>query len=71
MCVAEVNEIDKLPRPAQYAVEYISSKGIQFLPVIDACEPQVLRALQKDKWAIVNKPFAIRTNTHTVFADCL
>ena len=41
------------------------------MPVIDACEPQVLRALQKDNWAIVNKPFAIRTNTHTVFADCL
>ena len=41
------------------------------MPVIDACEPPVLRALQKDHWSIVTKPFAIRTNTHTVFADCL
>lgn len=41
------------------------------MSAIDTCEPQVLRALQKDHWAIVNKPFAIRTNTHTVFADCL
>jgi len=41
------------------------------LPAIDACEPQVLRALQKDHWVIISKPFAIRTNTHTVYADCL
>jgi hypothetical protein len=41
------------------------------LSAIDACEPQILRALQKDGWAIVTKPFAIRTNKHTVYADCL
>jgi hypothetical protein len=41
------------------------------LSAIDACEPQVLRALQKDGWNIVNKPFAIRTNEHTVYADCM
>lgn len=41
------------------------------MPALDACEPQILRALQKDGWAIVTKPFAIRTNTHTVYADCL
>jgi hypothetical protein len=41
------------------------------LSALDACEPQVLRALQKDNWTIINKPFAIRTNTHIVFADCL
>jgi len=41
------------------------------LSAIDACEPQVLRALQKEGWEIVSKPFAIRTNEHTVYADCL
>jgi hypothetical protein len=37
----------------------------------DACEPEVLRALQKDGWTILSKPFAIRTNDHTVYADCI
>lgn len=41
------------------------------MPALDACEPQILRALQKDGWSIVTKPFAIRTNQHTVYADCL
>lgn len=41
------------------------------MSALDACEPQILRALQKDGWAIVTKPFAIRTNQHTVYADCL
>jgi hypothetical protein len=41
------------------------------LSAIDACEPEVLRALQKDGWTILNKPFAIRTNEHTVYADCM
>jgi len=41
------------------------------MSAIDACEPQVLRALQKDKWAVASKPFAIRTTTRTVYADCL
>ena len=41
------------------------------MSALDACEPQILRALQKDNWAIVVKPFAIRTNKHTVYADCL
>jgi hypothetical protein len=41
------------------------------LSAIDACEAQVIRALQKDGWTIVSKPFAIRTNEHTVYADCM
>jgi hypothetical protein len=41
------------------------------LPALDVCEPQVLRALQKAGWAVVTKPFAIRTNKYTVYADCL
>ncbi len=31
----------------------------------------MLRALQKDGWTILSKPFAIRTNEHTVYADCI
>jgi len=41
------------------------------MPALDACEPQVLRALQKDGWTILNKPLLIRTSEHNVFADCL
>ena len=41
------------------------------MSAIDACEPEVLRALQKDGWSILSKPFAIRTNEHTVYADCI
>ena len=41
------------------------------MPAVDACEPQVLRALQKDGWHIMDKPFAIHTNKHIVYADCM
>jgi hypothetical protein len=41
------------------------------LSAIDSCEPQVLSALQKAGWSIVHKPFVIRTNEHTVYADCM
>ena len=48
-----------------------TNEGIKSLSALDACEEQILRALQKDGWTIVTKPFAIRTNNHTVYADCL
>ncbi len=41
------------------------------MPALDVCEPPILRALQKDGWAIITKPFAIRTHKYTVYADCL
>jgi hypothetical protein len=36
---------------------------------IDECEGQVIKALEKSGWIIVDKPFLIRTNTRRVLAD--
>jgi hypothetical protein len=43
------------------------------MSAVDSCEPQVIRALEKDGWHILQKPFRIRiTVERTVFADlCL
>lgn len=30
------------------------------MPVIDACEPQVIRAFEKAGWVVINHPFTIR-----------
>lgn len=36
----------------------------------DACEPQIIRALEKDGWAIRNRPYSIRIRTgESVLAD--
>jgi hypothetical protein len=39
------------------------------MAALDSCEPQIIRALQKAGWAILNKPFMLRTDERTVFAD--
>ncbi len=41
------------------------------MSAIDACEAPIIRALQKSLWQIVSKPFIIRTDSRTVFADLL
>ena len=30
------------------------------MPAIDVCEPAVIRALEKEGWVVVNRPFSIR-----------
>jgi hypothetical protein len=30
------------------------------MPAIDQCEPQIIRALQKQGWKVIDRPFAIR-----------
>jgi len=39
------------------------------MPAYDNCEPQIINALQKDGWRIISKPYMIRTNKHTAYAD--
>lgn len=42
------------------------------MPAIDRCEPQIVRALEKDGWSVTHQPFAIRidkTRGGYVFAD--
>lgn len=39
------------------------------MAAIDSCEPQVIRALQKDGWQILYKPHSIRLSNRQVFAD--
>jgi hypothetical protein len=36
---------------------------------IDACEPQVIRALEKDGWQILAKPYVFRLVGRNLFAD--
>jgi hypothetical protein len=36
---------------------------------IDSCEPQVIRAFEKDGWEILEKPRVIRGDTTNVLAD--
>jgi hypothetical protein len=35
----------------------------------DICEPQVIRALEKEGWHLVRKPLPIRTGERTLLAD--
>lgn len=39
------------------------------MTALDACEPPIIRALQKDGWQIVSKPHMIRLVGRNVFAD--
>ncbi|MBC8171108.1 MAG: hypothetical protein H7X77_05535 [Anaerolineae bacterium] len=39
------------------------------MTALDVCEPQVIRALEKDGWQILRKPLPIRVPGRTVFAD--
>jgi hypothetical protein len=39
------------------------------MPAIDVCEPQVIRALEKDGWHIIKKPVTIYLTTRIIFAD--
>ncbi len=39
------------------------------MTAIDVCEPQIIRALEKDGWQIVEKPYQIKVDRRTVFAD--
>jgi len=39
------------------------------MSALDSCEPEVIRALEKDGWGIDQKPFVIRTDLHNVLAD--
>lgn len=39
------------------------------MTAIDSCEPQIIHALEKDGWQIVDKPYAIPAEDHPVYAD--
>ncbi|MBZ0315401.1 MAG: hypothetical protein K8L91_03210 [Anaerolineae bacterium] len=39
------------------------------MTAIDSCEPQIIRALEKDGWQIVDKPFPIFADKRPVLAD--
>jgi XisH protein len=40
-----------------------------YIPALDACEPEVTRALQKDGWIVVEKPYTIRFEDRHLYAD--
>lgn len=39
------------------------------MSAIDSCEPQIIRALEKQGWQVDQKPFVIRTEIRYVLAD--
>ena len=39
------------------------------MPAIDHCEPQVIRAFEKEGWRLIEKPFFMRTGHRIVLAD--
>ena len=39
------------------------------MPAIDSCEPQVIRALEKEGWRLYRKPHEIVLPTTTLYAD--
>lgn len=39
------------------------------MAAIDICEPQIIHALEKAGWQISEKPFTLRLDDRTVFAD--
>jgi hypothetical protein len=39
------------------------------MPAYDNCEPQIITALQKEGWRILNKPYVIRGDQHNALAD--
>lgn len=41
------------------------------MPAIDDCEPQVIRALEKDGWQLDSRPYSIPLMDTVVFADLL
>jgi hypothetical protein len=43
--------------------------GEAFMSALDSCEPQIIRALEKEGWQIQQKPFVLRSNIRTVLAD--
>jgi hypothetical protein len=36
---------------------------------IDTCEPQIVRALEKDGWEVKDKPFVLRGDSGAIFAE--
>lgn len=39
------------------------------MTALDVCEPQIIRALEKDGWQILEKPHQIRVDDRDLFAD--
>lgn len=39
------------------------------MSALDVCEPQIISALQKQGWNILEKPYVIRTEERSVYAD--
>lgn len=39
------------------------------MTALDSCEPQIIHALEKDGWQIINKPYTIPTEQYPVYAD--
>ncbi|KAB2854448.1 MAG: hypothetical protein F9K46_16935, partial [Anaerolineae bacterium] len=39
------------------------------MTALDSCEPQIIRALEKDGWRIVVKPYSIYVDERSVLAD--
>jgi hypothetical protein len=39
------------------------------MPAIDVCEPEIIRALQKDGWQVLAKPHNIRLDERYLYAD--
>ncbi|MBZ0315183.1 MAG: hypothetical protein K8L91_02100 [Anaerolineae bacterium] len=39
------------------------------MTALDTCEPQIIRALEKDGWRIVVKPYSIYVDERSVLAD--
>ncbi len=39
------------------------------MPALDACHPQIVRALEKDGWRVSEKPVKIDTANRTVYID--
>ena len=39
------------------------------MPAIDECQPQIIRALQKDGWAVEPKPFRVKSRHRTIHID--
>jgi hypothetical protein len=47
-----------------------SLKGLPHMTALDACEPQIIRALEKAGWQIVDKPYSILVERNrSVHAD--
>lgn len=41
------------------------------MPAIDTCQPQVIRALEKDGWRVRQSPFHLADEKRSIFVDAL